>query len=437
MTALLLCRGLGPGVGVGATPLARRMLSGGSRTGTSAANGLTVAGVGDTALSSGSALQALPAYDERWLQELLFAHPELLLIERMEAGAGALVPLCRELAIPRLDGVVFLDLLCVTRTGRLVLVECKLWRNPQARREVVAQILEYAALLRGWSFGDLTARLKQRHGYAGENPIFEAARQRWGDLDEATFTDGVARSLQLGDFNLIIAGDGIRADLQAVATHLGSQGGLSRLSLLEIQLWTDDAGRTLVVPSVPLRTEVITQRVLMTASGQPLVVEEPTQTSGSISGRGSELERTADPAAASLRADNRAFWQRFIDSVRFDHPDQLPPRHGGNNWVQLDVPGAPSGITVYRSGDPVRELGIFLRLRGEDGRRVYDDLAGSLAELSAESGLAITASIEKAEPFAGTFGAYRTTDVPGDEDAQLRWLIDTANRFTNAVRLRL
>ena len=90
----------------------------------------------------------------------------------MEAGAGDVVPLCRELAIPRAGGSVFLDMLGVTQTGRLVLVECKLWRNPQARREVVAQIVEYAALLRHLSFGDLTARLKQKLGVSAANPIY-------------------------------------------------------------------------------------------------------------------------------------------------------------------------------------------------------------------------------------------------------------------------
>jgi hypothetical protein len=112
-------------------------------------------------------------YDERWLQELLFAHPELIPIDRIEAGAGGLLPICRELTLAREGRVVCLDLLCLTRSGRLMLVECKLWRNQQARREVVAQILEYAALLRGWSYGDLTARLKQQRGWKGKNPIFD------------------------------------------------------------------------------------------------------------------------------------------------------------------------------------------------------------------------------------------------------------------------
>ena len=192
----------------------------------------------------------------------------------MEAGAGHVVPLCRELSIPRAGGSVFLDVLGVTRIGRLVLVECKLWRNPQARREVVAQIVEYAALLRHLSFGDLTARPKQKLALLEPTRSTALPKGVGRYSDEADFVDGVARSLTLGDFHLIVAGDGIRSDLQTVAAHLNALGaGLSRLSLLEIQLWADNQGRTLVVPTVPLRTEIIEQRVFISQSGAPLQME--------------------------------------------------------------------------------------------------------------------------------------------------------------------
>ena len=68
---------------------------------------------------------------ERWLQEQLFDHPELMPFDEIEHGAGGFIPIVQEL---RLDGNVRLDVLGVTPHGRLVLVECKLWRNPQARR---------------------------------------------------------------------------------------------------------------------------------------------------------------------------------------------------------------------------------------------------------------------------------------------------------------
>ena len=39
--------------------------------------------------------------------------------------------------------------------GYLTLVETKLWRNPEARRTVVAQIIDYASHLSTWTYDDL------------------------------------------------------------------------------------------------------------------------------------------------------------------------------------------------------------------------------------------------------------------------------------------
>ena len=61
----------------------------------------------------------------------------------------------------RRDTKCFLDILAVTETGRLILVECKLWKNPQARREVLAQVIEYASLLQTLSYSDFVSRLKK------------------------------------------------------------------------------------------------------------------------------------------------------------------------------------------------------------------------------------------------------------------------------------
>ena len=43
-----------------------------------------------------------------------------------------------------------IDNFMVTPSGLPVLVECKLWRNPEARRQVVGQILDYAKELSRW-----------------------------------------------------------------------------------------------------------------------------------------------------------------------------------------------------------------------------------------------------------------------------------------------
>ena len=85
------------------------------------------------------------------------------LIQPTDAGYDRiqLVPLCRELNLN--DGIrnLFLDILAITETGKLILIECKLWKNPQARREVLAQAFEYASLLQSLSYSDLSSKLRR------------------------------------------------------------------------------------------------------------------------------------------------------------------------------------------------------------------------------------------------------------------------------------
>ena len=367
--------------------------------------------------------------DEKWLQRLLFDHADLVPINSIDLHARSFIPVCRELSIPKDGAAVFLDLFGVTPTGRLVLIECKLWRNPQARREVIAQVLEYASLLRRWSYADLTVRLRAALRSTAANPLFELVRHRAPDIGEAEFVDAVSRSLASGDFILIVAGDGIRSDLQAMADHLNAASGVaSRLALLEIQIWQDASGTTVLLPVVPFRTEVVQHRIIVDAGGKPVLLAT-----------GSEEAETGSPAILAGRGEqperNRTFWQRFIDTVRFDHADQPPARHGGNNWVKLQLPAPAGGLTAYRSRG---EIGLFLRLRSEGGHALFDRLAAAADELRAEIGADLTFEVRDQEPFNGliavkhAWGGAEMTD-----DDQLQWLGRTSNRMINAFRLRL
>ena len=77
--------------------------------------------------------------NEAWLRDTLFEHPEILPIRDIDPSFGPLIPLCKEL---RTDAGP-LDIAYINQHGQLTLVECKLWRNPEARRKVVAQVLDY------------------------------------------------------------------------------------------------------------------------------------------------------------------------------------------------------------------------------------------------------------------------------------------------------
>src|SRR3546814_9582121 len=82
-------------------------------------------------------------HDENWLQTLIHDHPAILPVSDIEPGFGDLIAAAREVPC----GHGYIDNLYLTPSGDIVLVETKLWRNSQMRREVVAQALDYVAAL--------------------------------------------------------------------------------------------------------------------------------------------------------------------------------------------------------------------------------------------------------------------------------------------------
>ncbi|MEQ9190534.1 MAG: hypothetical protein RLQ25_08520 [Alphaproteobacteria bacterium] len=190
-------------------------------------------------------------YHEQWLQRLVQAHPGLLPVEEIEPAFMPLVPVCMEL--PTANGPV--DNLFITPTGNLVLVECKLWRNPEMRRQVVAQVLDYAEGLSRWGYGDLeaaTQRGAQLNGSRLTQGLYDLVAP---ELEESAFIDAVSRNLRLGRCLFFILGDGIREETEALVGHLQSHAGTHfALALTELALYRLPAGEILVQPRIIART---------------------------------------------------------------------------------------------------------------------------------------------------------------------------------------
>jgi len=319
---------------------------------------------------------------ESWLQERLFQHSSLIPMVEMFGQGEAFVPLCREYPLRYGASNVFLDLLGVSPTGRLVLIECKLWRNPGARREVIAQLFEYASLMTALTYSDLEAKLKHARSLTGENPIFKAVSAAFPEIEEGSFVDSVNESLRRGDFLLAIAGDGIRSDLHVLRHLLANQGGLlARLALLEVRLFRDSRGRTLFVPNVPVQAEVVRREVYVGA-GTASSPQATTPSSADITAIAKESVESVSAGESTSKAYNREFWSRFISDIRFDHPDQSPPRHGGNNWVRMDLPGPVGGLVAYRTVDNV--AGFTMKFKGPEGRNVLQMLLEDQVALESE-----------------------------------------------------
>lgn len=202
-------------------------------------------------------------FPERLLQELVNAYPETLPVKEFEPAFSYLRPVCTELPL----GGQYLDNLLINADGRICLVECKLWRNPEAVRKVVGQVLDYAGELSQLTYEDLDSAVRRACRQKSGNVLAEKVLgPEATDADRADFHDAVSRSLQLGNFLLLIVGDGIRLGLEQIAELLERRAALGfSLALIEMAVYSSETngGPYYVQPRLLLKTKVITRTVFV------------------------------------------------------------------------------------------------------------------------------------------------------------------------------
>ena len=212
------------------------------------------------------------AHDETWLQGLIYRFPQLLPVSEIEQGFGTLLPVCMELPTP--SG--YADNLYVTETGNLALAECKLWRNPEARRQVVTQIIDYAHTMARWNYEELEAAI--RSGKRLDDGRIDGLFSLFGEeseLDEPAFFDAVSRNLRLGRILLMIVGDGIREGVETLTAYLQMHAGFHfALGIVEMPVFELPPHGYLVQPRVLARTVNIERGIVRLSDGQ-LKVEAP------------------------------------------------------------------------------------------------------------------------------------------------------------------
>ena len=191
--------------------------------------------------------------DEATLQELLFRHADILPLGEIDPAYEKAVPVCMELSTRAGPA----DALYLTPTGKIILAEFKLWRNPGARRKVIGQILDYASELASWSYDDLEREVRNR---TKKSP-FEIVSEGHSSLQQHIFVDRVARNLKRGEFLLLIIGDGIREGVEEIVHYVQKHSGLRfNLALVEAAVFRRRDGEDLIIqPRVLARTELARQ----------------------------------------------------------------------------------------------------------------------------------------------------------------------------------
>ena len=360
--------------------------------------------------------------DEKCLQNLLFRFPQALPIRDIDPTYAGAVPVCQELR----TAAGQLDALYVNRLGRLTLAEFKLWRNPEARREVIGQILDYAKEIASWGYEDLQGRVSLALGRKG-NVLYDLVRERHPEVDEAAFCDNVTRHLKRGEFLMLIVGDGIREGVEKIVDFVQGHSGLHfNLALVEAALWRDGARRRIVQPRVLARTEIVKRDVV---EGGAYVDAKP--------------EDRGEEPLSDHEEENLRFWTEVTDGFAFSDVTVAPP--AATKGALLDVKVANSGFNgwgLWFSGSidrtttkPGVDCYLAWRKGIEQAERIYDALSES-AEVRKELGDGLESWVGKTG--RPRLGFRRPGGIEGEAfDDAVAWMREHLNLLVSTLHPRI
>jgi hypothetical protein len=362
------------------------------------------------------------AVSETDIQNLVHAHPACLPIAEIDPMFLGPVPICTELNTPA--GPI--DSFMVTPSGLPILIECKLWRNPEGRREVVGQILDYAKELSRWSSSDLQREVNRRLGRSG-NSLLELVRAANLTVDEIQFNDALTANLRRGRFLLLIVGDGIREGVEAISEYLQVHAGLHfSLGLVELPIYVMPDGSRLIAPRILVRTTLVSRTVVALPDGYVLQEVEDVPMTGEV-----------DPDRSAPADEQQRFWTEFLPHLKFDDPEQPKPRASRQGYITLSLPVPSSWLTVYRDWHR-GELGVFLtswrNTAGEyateavvkDWDTVKEQLGGTARLVDKDGRPRIVDSLR--------VGPLTHSDV---RERGFVWLAERVNTFVNVLRPRI
>jgi hypothetical protein len=189
---------------------------------------------------------------EAHLHQLLHASPELFPWDDLGDDVPQPAVAVAEMGLP---GAGTTDLVYVDERGTMTVVECKLARNPESKRKVVGQILQYAAALWRLPYDEFErrallhlqrchicqARLETQtgstHSAAPSPDLAGWIGAGTADFDAAEFRAQAERHLAAGDFRLVIVVDRLTDDLRQTLEYANREGSTpSPINLMALEL---------------------------------------------------------------------------------------------------------------------------------------------------------------------------------------------------------
>jgi hypothetical protein len=190
---------------------------------------------------------------EDFMQQLVAAHPELIADQD-----GALLLIRREQPIAdREDGSGrwALDHLFVTRSGVPVLVELKRAVDSRLRREVIGQMLDYAANGTAyWQGGRIAESFAATMTVGGRDADAELAVFLGGATDPRQFWEQVDANFAAGRIKMVFVADTIPRELARIVEFLNEQM-KADVRAVELSWFESEGGVTALTPRIIGETE--------------------------------------------------------------------------------------------------------------------------------------------------------------------------------------
>jgi hypothetical protein len=226
-------------------------------------------------------MREAPYDSESLLQGLLAKYPNLLAGEQMDLETPRRwVLVSREFGVPgEEDGANrwSLDHLFLDQDGVPTLVEVKRSTDTRIRREVVGQLLDYAAnAVSYWSVEEIRSRFQSKCEDDGTSADDRLAELLGPEAVVDSFWERVKTNLQAGRVRMVFVADIIPAELRRVVEFLNRQMDPAEVLAVEIKQFVDEGQRlkTLVSTVIGQTVASQTKRSGGTTTPEKIAVEE-------------------------------------------------------------------------------------------------------------------------------------------------------------------
>ena len=317
-----------------------------------------------------SPLEEEPFSTEDELQALIAEYPELLDGEQIRPGDPR-----RWILIAREKGIAetsdsgarwAIDHLIIDQDAVPTLAEVKRGSNPEIRRAIVGQLLEYAAhASRTWTADDLRRTFEESVNAQGHDPVEVLGRllRSDGEPDADGFWENVATNLSARRIRLLFVADEIPDPLERVVEFLNEQ--MPNIEVLAIEIKQFRGGQTqTLVPRVLGRTAKASvqgpARRGRSLNRQTFLGEF---TSDEVRNAAARLLDTAQDAGATLEWGPSSVSLRGRCS-RWQYPITvawlIPPSRAGMGWMRTRDFTFGVAMLDYDPG-PEEELRVVLQ----------------------------------------------------------------------------